>query len=68
MISVAWVEIDDLRELPIHPSMRLRIDHALTRQNGHSWRNHLSAPQQMGSDKSRPGSTAANHARQTFRD
>ena len=30
MIDAAWVGIADLQQLPIHPSMRLRIDHAIS--------------------------------------
>jgi 8-oxo-dGTP pyrophosphatase MutT (NUDIX family) len=29
MINVAWIAIEDIVGLPIHPSMRLRIDHAI---------------------------------------
>lgn len=29
MINVAWIVLDDLADLPIHPSMRLRIEHAI---------------------------------------
>ena len=29
MINVAWIVVEELGSLPIHPSMRLRIDHAL---------------------------------------
>lgn len=29
MINVAWIGLDDLPLLPIHPAMRLRIDHAV---------------------------------------
>jgi len=30
MIDAAWIDPDGLEHLPIHPGMRLRIDHALT--------------------------------------
>jgi 8-oxo-dGTP pyrophosphatase MutT (NUDIX family) len=30
MVNAAWIAVDDILSLPIHPSMRLRIDHALT--------------------------------------
>lgn len=30
VISVAWHQVDTLAALPVHPSMRLRIDHAIT--------------------------------------
>jgi 8-oxo-dGTP pyrophosphatase MutT (NUDIX family) len=29
MMNVAWMLIEDIPRLPIHPSMRLRIDHAI---------------------------------------
>jgi ADP-ribose pyrophosphatase YjhB (NUDIX family) len=29
--EVRWIDHDDLRQLPIHPSMRLRIDHGYQR-------------------------------------
>jgi 8-oxo-dGTP pyrophosphatase MutT (NUDIX family) len=29
MTNVAWIHLSDLPELPIHPTMRLRIDHAI---------------------------------------
>lgn len=29
MMNVAWIGVEDVGELPIHPSMRLRIEHAV---------------------------------------
>lgn len=30
VINAAWIRTTDVPQLPIHPAMRLRIDHAIT--------------------------------------
>ncbi|HEX3592085.1 MAG TPA: NUDIX domain-containing protein [Pseudonocardiaceae bacterium] len=36
MTNAAWIDLPDIDTLPVHPSMRLRIDHALAKAD-HTW-------------------------------